>query len=201
MTNPSESGVLVILSGPSGAGKTTIVRKLLELGDPPVEMSVSATTRPPRSGEVDGQDYHFISKQEFLDKIVANGFLEYVEVFRKGHLYGTLRSEVENRLSHGICVLLEIDVEGAEKVVKQYEKAITIFLSPESSDELERRLRDRGTETEEAIQRRLQTAKQEMQAATWYEHHLINRIGAADETVRQLVQIIKKEKEERCSKN
>lgn len=189
------------MSGPSGVGKSTVVRKLLALGEPPIELSISATTREPRAGEQDGIDYHFLPKEDFQRRIEADEFLEYVEVFRKGHLYGTLRSEVEARLNEGISVLLEIDVEGAEKVAQKYPQAVTIFLSPESAEELERRLRDRGTETEEAIQRRLETAKKEMEASKWYRHHVTNKLGAADQTAAQLADIIRQEKEERCSKN
>ncbi len=189
------------MSGPSGAGKSTVVRKLLALGQPPIELSISATTREPRAGEANGIDYHFLAKDDFERRIKAGDFLEYVEVFRKGYLYGTLRSEVEARLRQGISVLLEIDVEGAEKVAKKYPQAVTIFLSPESAEELERRLRDRGTETEDSIERRLETAKQEMAASSWYQYHVTNKLGAADQTAAQLADIIRQEKEERCSKN
>ena len=194
-------GILVILSGPSGAGKTTIVRRLLERGDTPLELSISATTRMPRQNEQDGVDYHFLAKDEFQRRVAENEFVEYVEVFSTGHLYGTLRSEVEDRLPRGVSVLLEIDVEGAAKVVEQYPTAVTIFLRPESPEELERRLRDRGTETEQVIRRRLEAATQEMEASTWYQHHVVNHADAIEQTVHQLADIIRQEREKRCSKN
>jgi len=192
------SGILVILSGPSGAGKTTIVRMLLEKGDANLELSISATTRPPRHGEKDGTDYHFLSNEEFQSRIGNDDFLEYVEVFRTGYWYGTLRSEVESRVKQGTSVLLEIDVEGARKVVDQFPDATTIFLQPESLKELERRLRDRGTESEEAIQKRLDTANKEIADSNWYQHHVINRIGEAEQTVKQLADIIHLMKEKQC---
>ncbi|MFI4875673.1 MAG: guanylate kinase [Blastopirellula sp. JB062] len=189
----SRTGKLVILSGPSGSGKTTVVRKLLELADPKLELSVSATTRPPRAGEIDGKDYHFLSAEEFQRLRQAGEFLETFEVFGNGYWYGTLRSEVEDRTSRGISVLLEIDVDGAMELVKQYPAAITIFLSPGSHEELERRLRGRGTEPEETIQRRLTAAKRELAAMDRYKYQIVNDAGAVNETVQRLADVIQKD--------
>ncbi|MEX0793225.1 MAG: guanylate kinase [Pirellulaceae bacterium] len=183
-------GRLVILSGPSGSGKTTIVRELLARGDLNLQLSVSATTRKPRHGEQPGAHYHFLTPEEFHQKIDDGEFLEYVEVFRTGHWYGTLQEEVDRRLSRGIDVLLEIDVEGAMKVVERYPDAITIFLSPDSAEELERRLRARGTETEEAIQRRLSVALEETAQAHRYEFQVINRVDQTDATVQEIATIL-----------
>ncbi|MEX1040470.1 MAG: guanylate kinase, partial [Pirellulaceae bacterium] len=183
-------GRLVILSGPSGSGKTTIVRELLARGDLNLQLSVSATTRKPRAGEKPGAHYHFLTPEEFHRKIDDGEFLEYVEVFRTGHWYGTLQEEVDRRLNGGIGVLLEIDVEGAMKVVERYPDAITIFLSPDSAEELERRLRARGTETEEAIQRRLSVASEETAQAHRYEFQVINRVDQTDATVQEIANIL-----------
>ncbi|MCC9609191.1 guanylate kinase [Blastopirellula sp. JC732] len=186
----SRTGKLVILSGPSGSGKTTVVRKLLGVAEPRLELSVSATTRPPRAGEVDGKDYHFLTTEEFLRRKAAGEFLETFEVFGNGYWYGTLRSEVERRLADGISVLLEIDVDGAMEIVKQYPSAVTIFLSPGTEEELERRLRGRKTESEETIQRRLATAKREMAAMNKYKYQIVNDAGAVNETVQRLADVI-----------
>ncbi|EAQ77415.1 guanylate kinase [Blastopirellula marina] len=186
----SRTGKLVILSGPSGSGKTTVVRKLLALAEPRLKLSVSATTRPPRAGEVDGQDYHFLSTEEFQRRKAAGEFLETFEVFGNGYWYGTPRSEVEDRLPQGISVLLEIDVDGAMEIVKQYPAAVTIFLSPGSHEELERRLRGRGTEPEETIQRRLAAAKRELAAMHQYKYQIVNDAGAVNETVQRLADVI-----------
>lgn len=186
----SRTGKLVILSGPSGSGKTTVVRKLLGLTEPHLVLSVSATTRPPRAGEVDGRDYHFLSTDEFQRRKAAGEFLETFEVFGNGYWYGTLRSEVENRLRQGISVLLEIDVDGAMEIIKQYPAAVTIFLSPGSPEELERRLRARGTESEETIQRRLATAERELASMKKYKYQIVNNAGAVNETVQRLAEVI-----------
>lgn len=186
----SRTGKLVILSGPSGSGKTTVVRELLELSEPRLELSVSATTRPPRTGEIDGKDYHFLSPDEFQRRKAAGEFLETFEVFGNGYWYGTLRSEVENRLQQGVSVLLEIDVDGAMEIVKQFPAAVTIFLSPGSLEELERRLRGRNTEPEETIQRRLAAAKREMAAMEKYKYQIVNDAGAVNETVQRLAEVI-----------
>jgi guanylate kinase len=160
--NGSIPGKLVIFSGPSGAGKSTIVGHLLGECDLPLELSVSATTRHPRPGEVDGKDYHFLSREQFLARRENQEFLEWKEVFGRGDYYGTLASTVTAGINAGKWVVLEIDVEGAMTVVESFQDAITIFLHPGSMEELERRLRHRGTDSEEAIARRLAVARHEM---------------------------------------
>jgi guanylate kinase len=160
--NESIPGKLVIISGPSGAGKSTIVSRLLVECALPLELSVSATTRPPRPGEVDGKDYHFLSRDQFLARRENQEFLEWKEVFGRGNYYGTLASTVTAGIDAGKWVVLEIDVEGAMTVIESFEEAITIFLHPGNMAELERRLRERGTDSEDAIARRLEVARHEM---------------------------------------
>lgn len=173
MKTPVE-GKLVIISGPSGAGKSTIVRELLNKCDLPLRKSVSATTRPPRPCEQDGVDYHFLSHKEFQRQRDEHAFLECKEVFRQGNWYGTLNEEVERGLAAGDWVLLEIDVEGALTVLHKQPDALTIFLHPGSMEELERRLRHRGTENESAIQRRLEVAAAELEFRDKYRYEVIN---------------------------
>ena len=167
-------GRLIVVSGPSGAGKTTVMRRVFQQATAPLVASVSATTRPPRPGETDGVDYHFLPEEEFASRRKRGDFLESFQVFGCGYWYGTLRSEVATGLAAGKWVVLEIDVQGALAVMGQFPDAITIFLRPSSVAELERRLRGRGTETEAAIQRRLARANEELRHAGRYRYQVIN---------------------------
>ena len=176
--NPSR-GQLVIISGPSGVGKSTIMPLVRERFGERLRMSVSATTRAPRPGEVDGQNYHFLSAEEFSHRLAEGQFLEAIEVFGRGHWYGTLTSEVLPSLEKGIWVILEVDVEGRQRVLEQFPEALTIFISPaEDPDKaiavLENRLRTRGTETEESLARRLEVARREIEQSTYYQHIVVN---------------------------
>jgi guanylate kinase len=168
------AGKLVIISGPSGAGKTTLLKRLYACAAVPIAVSVSATTRHPRSGEVDGVDYHFLGRDEFERRRLAGEFLETCEVYRSGDWYGTLRSEVTPSLAAGKWVVLEIDVQGTMAVLEHYPNALTIFVRPASLDELERRLRDRGTEAEADIRRRLDVARRELKSAGLYRFQVVN---------------------------
>ncbi len=181
-------GKLIVISGPSGAGKSTVVRRLLEDCPLPLQLSVSATTRVPRNGEVDGVDYHFLSKEEFRAKRETGDFLECKEVFGRGDWYGTLRSVVSTGLKQGKWVILEIDVQGARNVLEQHSDAITIFVHPGSMVELERRLRARGTETEESIARRLEVASTEMSLRHLYRHEVVNQ--QVEDTVNQICELL-----------
>ncbi len=172
MTSPKP--YVVVVSGPSGVGKTTVVRRVMDECPLPLTLSTSVTTRQPRAGELDGADYHFLEKNEFLRRREAGDFLESFEVFGRGHWYGTLRDKVASSLAAGKWVVLEIDVNGAMQVVEQYPDAITVFVSPDSFTELERRLRGRATETEERIQRRLEIARDELQFKDRYRHVVVN---------------------------
>lgn len=184
-----EPGHLVILSGPSGAGKSTVVRELIRTCELPLMLSVSATTRPPRAGEVHGRDYYFMSRDEFARRRAADEFLECKEVFGQGNWYGTLRSVVDEGLQAGKWVILEIDVQGALSVLEQRPGTISLFVHPGSPAELEKRLRRRGTDTEQAIARRLQVAADEMTYVSQYDFEVINR--EVSETVQTICQLLK----------
>jgi guanylate kinase len=188
MTTGKNTCRLVIISGPAGAGKSTIVRRLLRECSMPLRLSVSATTRARRPQEADGIDYHFLTPQEFADRRAAGDFLECKEVFGRGDWYGTLKTEVEAGFASGQWVILEIDVEGAMAVLKSCPEAITIFLHTGSMAELERRLRGRGTETEAAIERRLEVARHELEYKSRYRHEVINH--SVDQAVRDICQIL-----------
>lgn len=165
-------GTLFILSGPSGVGKGTLKQRLLEEFKDNTAFSVSATTRGPRPGEIDGKDYFFISKEEFHRIIEDKGFLEYAEY--AGNLYGTPRKWVNSILNLGKDVILEIEVTGARQVMENTAEEISIFILPPSFAELERRLRARGTEEEEKVQRRLETARRELGFADFYQYKIVN---------------------------
>ncbi len=186
--NGGTPGQLVIISGPSGAGKSTVVGRLLAECELPLELSVSATTRRPRPGEVQGKDYHFLSRDQFLARRDNGEFLEWKEVFGRGDYYGTLLGTVTAGVNAGKWVVLEIDVEGAMTVIETYPDAITIFLHPGSTGELERRLRERGTDSADAIARRLEVARREMTFRDRYKHHVQN--DAVDKAVAEVCGIL-----------
>ncbi len=165
-------GILFIVSSPSGAGKSTISRKLLA-SDPGLEMSVSATTRPPRPGEVDGKDYHFVNLDQFREMVAQSEFLEWAHVF--GNRYGTPRGPVEKALSEGRDVLFDIDWQGAQQLYQQAGgDVIRVFIFPPSMDELERRLRSRGTDSNEVIEGRMSRASAEISHWDGYDYVLVN---------------------------
>jgi guanylate kinase len=181
-------GKLVVVSGPSGVGKTTVLRQLMATCRLPLVASVSATTRPPRQGEVNGSDYHFLSEEEFHRRRERGEFVECYEVYGAGWWYGTLASEVTAGLEAGKWVGLGIDVHGAFSVVSQYADAVTIFLRPSSLEQLECRLRGRNTEDEQSIQRRLEQARNELDLAGWYRHQVVN--DDLERAVREICDIL-----------
>ncbi|NPA44520.1 MAG: guanylate kinase [Chlorobi bacterium] len=170
------TGKLVVFSAPSGSGKTTIVREILSDNKYKFEFSISATSRKPRGKEVNGKDYYFLSVEEFKSKIKNNEFIEWEEVY-KNQFYGTLKSEVERITNKGNNVIFDVDVVGGINIKKQYtEKCLTIFIMPPSIEELEKRLRHRGTETEENIKKRLAKAEKEMTFADKFDVVIVNDI-------------------------
>lgn len=167
----SNKGLLVVLSGPSGAGKDTVLSSLLARNNN-IKISTSATTRKPRDGEVEGVDYYFMSKSEFAQLISKNGMLEHAEYC--GNYYGTPYAQVEKWLSKGKDVILEIEVNGGAQVMKKCPDAISIFIVPPSLKELEMRLRNRATESDDVIDKRLNIAKEEIKSAYEYNYIVVN---------------------------
>jgi guanylate kinase len=164
-------GILFIVSAPSGAGKTSLVKALLDR-DAGLSLSVSCTTRAPRPGEEDGVHYHFIDQGRFRQSILAGDFLEYAEVF--GNLYGTREADVRDALAAGHNVILEIDWQGARQVRERFRSAVGIFILPPSIAELERRLRGRGTDSDAVIEGRMAQARDEMAHLDEYDYLVVN---------------------------
>ena len=174
-----------VITGPSGVGKGTLIRGLRE-ELPELELSVSATTRNPRPGERDGVDYHFLTPDEFEQRVAAGDFLEHASY--SGHRYGTLRSEVERRLAEGRPVVLEIEVEGARQVRGAMPEAVAVFIAPPSDEALRARLIGRGTDTPEQVESRMRTAERELEAQPEFGHVVVNdRLEQATEQLAAIV--------------
>jgi guanylate kinase len=181
----SQKGLLIVVSGPSGSGKGTVLSKLFSLREG-MFYSVSATTRAPRPGEINGQHYYFLTHEEFEHKINDGGMLEHASYC--GNYYGTPRSAVEEKCGKGLDVVLEIEVQGAMQVKKACPGCITVFIAPPSAGELERRLRGRGTESDEVVKKRLETAAGEVRSATKYDYIVVNDdVGAAAKKIDSIV--------------
>jgi guanylate kinase len=179
---------VIVITGPSGVGKGTLIRELLQRV-PDLEMSVSATTRAPREGEVDGREYHFLTPEQFDERIEAQDFLEFATY--SGNLYGTLRSEVERRLHEGHSVVLEIEVQGARQVRAAMRESVQVFIAPPDPAVLRERLDGRGTDSAEAIDARLEVASIEMAAQDEFDYRIVNEdLGRAAE---ELVSIVRSE--------
>jgi guanylate kinase len=177
---------LIIITGPSGVGKGTVVKELLDRNKD-IWLSISATTRNPRVGEKDGLNYYFISEEKFKDMIDKKEFLEWAQF--AGNYYGTPLSSVNEKIEKGFIVLLEIEVEGAKQIKEKFPESLSIFLLPPSKEELEKRIRNRGTEKEEAIDRRLSRANYEIASSDQFDFVLTNH--DVDETVKEVFKIIK----------
>ena len=181
-------GKLFVISGSSGVGKGTVIKRLLEK-NPDFELSISCTTRNKREGEIDGVHYHFMSKQNFMSAVENGDFLEWAEF--SGNYYGTIRKFVEQALNENKKIILEIETQGAMQVKEKFENAVLIFILPPSLDELEKRLRGRGTESEEAIQKRLNTVKSEMINSKKFDYTVVNDV--VEDTVLKIEDIITNE--------
>lgn len=165
------SGKIYVVAGPSGVGKGTVIKRLFEL-DKNLSLSISATTRQPREGEVDGVNYYFITYDRFQEIIENGGFLEHAEYV--GNFYGTPKQPVIDKAEEGFDVILEIEVQGAMQVLENMPGAKGIFILPPSFEELEKRLRGRGTETDESVMRRLETAANELGCINMFDYYVVN---------------------------
>ncbi len=180
-------GLLFIISGPAGSGKGTVVNELLS-AHPELKLSISATTRQPRPGEINGIHYYFITKEEFEQRISGGKMLEYTTY--GANYYGTPLKEVREAMDNGVDVILEIEVDGAMQIKKKVEGAVAIMLTPPNSTVLENRLRGRGTETEDVIKWRLERAKEEIKLMPEYDYAVVNEDGGADRCAEQIYGII-----------
>ncbi|HHZ02845.1 MAG TPA: guanylate kinase [Tissierellia bacterium] len=180
-----DDGLLIVISGPSGAGKGTICKKLLTEMDF-LKVSVSATTRKPRKGEIDGISYYFIEEEEFIKRIKNGEFLEYAKVY--GNYYGTPKDEVFKQLKEGNDIILEIDIQGALQVKKNYPMGVFIFILPPSLKELQNRIEGRGTDSKEVILRRMECAYDELNYAFEYDYVIINdQVDKATEKIKHII--------------
>ena len=184
-----KKGLLVVISGPSGAGKGTLCQAMLSANDK-IAMSVSCTTRAPRENEIEGVSYFFVTKEKFQNMIAQNAFLEYAEVY--DNFYGTPLSGIEKKLEEGYDVILEIDIQGALKVKDRYTEGLFIFILPPSMEELKNRIKKRGSETEESFLKRFKSAFKEINYASRYNYAVINDV--VEEAVFKLESIIVAEK-------
>ena len=184
---PMENPLLIVLSGPSGVGKDAVISKMKEVSSH-CHFAVTVTTRKIRRGEIEGKDYLFVSKDDFEKLVSSNGLLEWAEVY--GNFYGVLKEQVTNSLSLGLDVMLKVDVQGARTIKKIAPEALFIFLSPPDLSALENRLRDRMTESEEALQLRLKTAVCEIKESSWFDYEVVNPEGCLSDAISKINQII-----------
>ncbi len=180
-------GLLFIISGPAGSGKGTIVSRVRELA--PFDFSVSATTRAPRPGEVDGVHYHFMTKEAFEEKIASGEMLEHARYV--GNYYGTPKEPVDEALASGKNIILDIEVQGALQVKEKMPEAIMIFVIPPDYETLVNRIRGRGTESEEVIQKRMTQAKWELESFSRYDYVVVNKTGGIEEAAEHVLDIMK----------
>lgn len=180
----NKKGLLIVISGPSGTGKGTVCRELIKKND--CCLSISATTRNPREGEINGKNYFFLTESEFKKEIINNDFLEFAQVY--GNYYGTPKAAVFEKLDKGINVILEIDIQGALNVKKSYPQGIFIFLFPPSMEELKKRIIKRGSETPESLKLRFESAASEIKFAPQYNYAVVNdKVGNAVNKIESII--------------
>jgi guanylate kinase len=197
--NKKGRGLIFIISAPSGTGKTTLVRRVME-ALPCLRFSVSYTTRPPRVNEQEGVDYHFIPPDVFMEMIEKDQFLEWAEVL--GHYYGTARVDLKALETEGVDLILDIDTQGAKKVKEKLDHAVLIFLLPPSLDDFKERLMGRGLDSLESIQFRLAHAKRDIEEAHWYHHIIVNeKVEEAVEKLKAIIIAERRQKEENHGKS
>ncbi len=185
-----EKGIIFVISGPSGSGKSTIINRFMEKHKKDFFLSISATTRQPRKGEVNGKDYFFYEKNKFILDMKKNKFIEYAKIL--DNFYGTPKGPIFNNINKGKNVIMDIDVQGARKIKEKLKNCVTIFIMPPDFDELENRLRKRKTDSEKSIQKRLKLAKKELKERKNYDYIIIN--NDIEETVNIIENIVKLEK-------
>ncbi|MCH5202534.1 MAG: guanylate kinase [Oscillospiraceae bacterium] len=190
----NKKGLLVVYTGCSGVGKGTIMKEMLQK-ESSLRLSVSATTRDPRPGETHGKEYFFVSREEFKEMINNNKFLEYAQY--ADNFYGTPKDAVEEMLNQGLNVILEIEVQGGLQVLEKCPDCLSIFIVPPSMEELENRLRGRGTEPNDVIEKRMEAAKTEMTFTNRYDYVVMN--DKVDTAVEEIISLIKKEQDKRNS--
>lgn len=187
----SNTGILLIISGPAGSGKGTVIKSVTEQSDD-YRYSVSATTRQPRNGEIDGTHYHFITKEEFLDRVSKNDMLEYEQY--SDNYYGTPKSNVFDVLKTGRNVILEIEVKGAVNIMNRFPDVVSILILPPDYETLRFRLRERDTESAEEVNKRLKIAKEEIKSFYKYDYVVINENDRAEKAASEIINIINCEK-------